>query len=276
MKEFELPMLEYFSIERAVRFINSGCEVGDLLHWAEMGAYKLSHEFISGEEVFAYIEFDGNIRDVAEKIFNTGQCNDYHINVSEFSIIATAEFEYCETIEDVAAELTKYGDSPRVKAYLKGVWDIEEFSVNRNNVKPYQRLKFSPMGTVYINALASANDELSLSESELLISKKSVSLILGEENKRRELTLNRKAPYFIAKDDASSKEELSLTVANNRAALIKALLAIHYGDDVANSPRKFIENKDSEICKDFNLRGIALPSGKTVAEWLKDADIDFL
>lgn len=71
-------------------------------------------------------------------------------------------------------------------------------------------------------------------------------------------------------------EEISRTVANNRSSMIKALLAIHYGEDVANSPRKFIENKDSEICKDFELKGIKLPSGKIVSEWLRDVEIDYV
>ena len=73
----------------------------------------------------------------------------------------------------------------------------------------------------------------------------------------------------------SVNNSVSRTIGNNQAALIKALIAIHYGEDVANSPRKFIENKDSEICKDFNLKGMKIPSGKRVSDWLKNVDIDF-
>ncbi|MER2978877.1 hypothetical protein [Serratia bockelmannii] len=275
MKEFELPALEYCSLERAVRYIGSGCEVGDFLHWAEVGAIHLSHEFGNGEEINAYIEFESDIIDVATKIFNTGQCDDYYINLSEFSIIATSEFEDCQSIEDVVGELTKYSDKPIVKGILRGVWDIQSFTVNNNSVAPYQRLVFSPMGEVYVNAIASINNEIGYAMNDFLVSKKAIALILGDDNKPRELSIKRKVPYLLTKDIAGNKEDISITIANNRASMIKALLAIHYGDDVANSPRKFIESRDSEICKDFNLKGIELPSGKTVASWLKDADIDF-
>ena len=43
MKDFDLPILEYCSLERAARFIGSGCEVEDILHWAEIGAINLSY-----------------------------------------------------------------------------------------------------------------------------------------------------------------------------------------------------------------------------------------
>lgn len=73
-----------------------------------------------------------------------------------------------------------------------------------------------------------------------------------------------------------SSKAPSHTIAKNQASLIKALLYIHYGEDVANKPRAFFENKDSEIAVDFQLKGIDIPSGKTVAGWIKDVDIDFL
>lgn len=275
MKDFELPALEYCTLERATRFIGAGCEVEDLLHWAEIGAINLSHEFGRDDSMLGYIEFDGTLMDVANKIFNSEQRHDYYINVSEFSIIATSDFECCETVEQVAEVLTKYGDKPRVKAHLKGVWNISSFIVNRDFTAPYVKLCFSPLGDVDINCNASVNDESSFSEKDLLVSIEAISVILGDECKVRKLTVGRKKVYEMGNRTTVSKEEVSKTIANNRASMIKALLAIHYGDDVAESPRKFIESKDSEICKDFQLRGIALPSGKTIADWLKDADIDF-
>ncbi len=72
------------------------------------------------------------------------------------------------------------------------------------------------------------------------------------------------------------EKNVSQTVASNQSQMIKALLYIHYGEEVANKPRKFFDDNESEVCKDFQLRGMGIPSGKTVAAWLKDVDINFM
>ncbi|MEM7927629.1 hypothetical protein Q4R04_17780, partial [Morganella morganii] len=64
----------------------------------------------------------------------------------------------------------------------------------------------------------------------------------------------------------------SNNVKNN---FIKSLLHIHYGDDVAENPRRFMDNKDSEISNDFRNQKITPPSGKAVQEWLKFTEIPF-
>ncbi|WP_413499152.1 hypothetical protein [Buttiauxella gaviniae] len=275
MMDFKLPALEYCSLDRGARFIGADCEVEDLIHWAAVGSIKLSHEFGKDEHLRAFIEFEGDLIDVASKILNSGQHSDYYINVSEYSIIATADFEECETIDEIVAVLTKYGDKPRVKAFLKGVWNISSFINDHALVAPYRMLEFSPLGNTCIECNASVDSESSFSETDLLVSREAISIILGGDDEPRKLNSLRDKPYLLVNEVKKTKEDISSTVANNRASMIKALLAIHYGEDVANSPRKFIENKDSEICKDFDMKGISLPAGKTIAEWLKDADIDF-
>lgn len=55
-----------------------------------------------------------------------------------------------------------------------------------------------------------------------------------------------------------------------QARFIYDLLAIQYGQDVADNPRRFIDNPDSEIAKDFNDKA-KLPSGRSVERWLKKA-----
>ncbi len=53
------------------------------------------------------------------------------------------------------------------------------------------------------------------------------------------------------------------------------MLYIHYGSDVADNPRTFFDSLNSEIKRDFDIKGIDLPSGKTIANWLKGVDIKF-
>lgn len=106
MKDFDLPILEYCSLERAARFIGSGCEVEDILHWAEIGAINLSYKFKGTEEYSAFVKFFGDMGNIATQIFNTGQLDDYHINLSPFSVIATNDFCECTSIDDVLSVLT--------------------------------------------------------------------------------------------------------------------------------------------------------------------------
>lgn len=275
MKEFNLPALEYCSLERATRFIGDGCEVEDLLHWAEIGAINLSYK-ITGSVGGAYVYFDGMNIDVAKYILNFIEFSHcVYIPVSDNSTIVSTDFRGCTTIDDAVSSLTSAGDKPVITGYIKGIWDISKYTINNKLSSPYTELTFSPLGNSYLKCNATLkNHELGLSLSDLLISKQAISIILGGDNKLRHLPMISDASRLLEKERTVNKESISNTVANNRASLIKALLAIHYGNDVADNPRKFIDNKDSEICKDFQLKGINLPSGKTVMEWLKDAEID--
>ncbi|EAS0613651.1 hypothetical protein INA60_002650 [Salmonella enterica] len=274
MKEFNLPALEYCSLERATRFIGAGCEVEDLLHWAEIGAINLSYKITSS--VNAYVYFDDININVAKYILNFIESDHYtYIPISDNSTILSTDFRHCATIDDVVSSLTEVSDKPVIKAYIKGIWDISKYTINNKLSSPYTELAFSPLGNSYLKCNAILNNpEFGISLSDLLISKKAISIILGSDNKLRTMPMISDASRLLEKEKLDNKKDISNTVANNRASLIKSLLAVHYGDDVANNPRKFIENKDSEICKDFQLKGIRLPSGKTVAEWLKDAEID--
>ena len=70
-------------------------------------------------------------------------------------------------------------------------------------------------------------------------------------------------------------EAHSTKTINKRAQFIKSLLRIHYGNEVAESPRRFLERKDSDVSKDFKDLNIIAPSGKAVQEWVKGVDIPF-
>lgn len=64
---------------------------------------------------------------------------------------------------------------------------------------------------------------------------------------------------------------------NSQAKFIKSLLQIHYGADVANSPRQHLERKSSGsglILADFESKGLKAPSGVVVDKWLKFIDVE--
>lgn len=83
--------------------------------------------------------------------------------------------------------------------------------------------------------------------------------------------------YPISKQDIyitlNEMEKISKKIDGNdltqkQSRFIYDLLAIHYGNDVAENPRRFIDDPNSEISKDFSLKG-DLPSGRSVERWLK-------
>lgn len=64
---------------------------------------------------------------------------------------------------------------------------------------------------------------------------------------------------------------------------LKALIYIHFGEEVANSPRKHIfddsscSGKNNIIGKEFEKNGIQINvSGKTLHEWFDNLDIEFI
>lgn len=55
---------------------------------------------------------------------------------------------------------------------------------------------------------------------------------------------------------------------NQRNQFIRDLLTIYYGTGVDEKIRSLLDNKDSEIRRDFETKGLTPPSGKTVDKWL--------
>ncbi|HBL7133889.1 TPA: hypothetical protein LSW83_004075 [Serratia marcescens] len=267
--EFELPALEYCSLDRAARLIGSGCETQDLLHWAEIGAINLSKKFNGGGEKFSVI-FDSDVSKIANFFMTSIEHNDFHFNLSKYSVIATSDLEGCGSVDDIIGVLTKYSELPRVTGYLYGVWEINDFWIDKKRKDSLVIKKMSPLGDINsLNAIARCPDDNDFSEEGLLISKPNIEKIIGRKLNSL-ISDGIKGAVNIKNDDEGGSR-----VIYNRAALIKALIAIHYGADLAEKPRAFFDNKDSEIRKDFESKGITLPSGKTIEGWLSGVDINF-
>lgn len=56
---------------------------------------------------------------------------------------------------------------------------------------------------------------------------------------------------------------------NLQIEFIRNLLLLKYGDKAIDNPRNFIENKRSELVKEFQLNALKYPSGKILESWLK-------
>lgn len=261
MKEFELPALEYCSLERASRYL--GCEVQDLLHWAELRAIPMMVRFKDNVDGRARLSFSDKVDlyrelnsiDPGNGEFQPSALSSFFLSPDDFS-----DYEFEGIIKPVH-NMIEFN----LECRLGGIWEIVNFNLDNNGVdfsllKPF-RNRCEWLDTAFYWNGSDFNI------NQLLISKESLEIISGVAQKR----LRSIANY----EDAIPQEygeESNQKTKNYRAMFIKRLLQVCYGDDVANNPRKFIENPRSEISIAFGKHGIQLPSGKAIENWLKDVD----
>ncbi|KAB8310549.1 hypothetical protein EH228_10575 [Erwinia endophytica] len=77
-------------------------------------------------------------------------------------------------------------------------------------------------------------------------------------------------------DPSAEYKPVSAKTINYLATALKAFIHIHYGADVAENLRKYLEDPTSEIRKDFADKEIKAPGGKALAGHLKDILIEVL
>ncbi|HBR5479340.1 TPA: hypothetical protein L9Y92_001653 [Klebsiella pneumoniae] len=123
------------------------------------------------------------------------------------------------------------------------------------------------IGAAYIEPDEEYVEELTLSNAM-----KRLFITDTEVNRLLESSESQISPSLPEVNKKSSSK-----TANSQAKFIKSLLQIHYGADVANSPRQHLERKSSgsgTILADFEDRGLKAPSGVVVDKWLKFIDVD--
>ncbi|MGI3398292.1 hypothetical protein [Providencia stuartii] len=135
--------------------------------------------------------------------------------------------------------------------------------------------RFNENYDFYISLDKYKDKNFQMGENNIWISRETVSLLINSNFDLDKLEENKK--INIKKESSSNvkDESISQKSINTRTQFIKSLLYIHYGNDVAESPRRFMEGKDSVILDDFKNKGIIPPSGKAVQDWLKFTEIPF-
>lgn len=264
MKDFYLPALEYCSLERACRLL--GCELDDLLHWAELRAFPLMIKFTHKVSCDARIMFSDSI-DLYKNLraIDPGD-GDFHLSqLSSFSLLPDdyEDYEFEGTINPVH-NMIEF----ELECNLNGLWELSNFSVDGDvvdftSVKPF-RNKCDWVST------ARYWEGEKFKVSDLYISRESIEIITG---------IKQRVLASIANFETDNKsivivEDVNPKTRNYRAAFIKSMLYVCYGVEAAENPRKFFDNPRSKIKMDFEKAGISLPSGKAIDNWLKDIDIN--
>ncbi|HCF8657742.1 hypothetical protein [Atlantibacter hermannii] len=263
MKDFDLPALEYCTLERACRLL--GCELDDILHWAEIRAIPLMVKFTNKKSCAARIYFRDNIdlhkslRDIdpGDGDFLLSQFCSFSLTPDDYD-----DYEFNGEINPVH-DMIEYA----LECNLSGFWELFNFSIEGDNVdftsvRPF-RCKHEWVGH------ARYWDGSEFFISDLFISRESIELISGIKQRALLSLAN-----FEDEKPRSLIEENNPKTMNYRAMFIKSLLYVCYGEEAAESPRKFLDNPRSKIKIDFESKGLRIPSGKSIEAWLKDIDID--
>ncbi|MCX9058832.1 hypothetical protein NLN90_22730 [Citrobacter portucalensis] len=264
MKDFDLPALEYCSLDRASRLL--GCELGDLLHWAELSAIPLMIKFTHKVSSDARIMFSDNIdlykclRDIdpGDGDFHVSQLCSFSLSPDDYE-----DYEFEETINPVH-NMIEF----ELECKLHGLWELFNFSIEDDVVK-FTALKPFRNQCNWVS-IARYWDGTEFTVSDLYISRESIEVITG---------IKQRVLLSIANFESEYKpvvmvEDINPKTRNYRAAFIKSLLYVCYGKEVADNPRKFFDNPRSKIKIDFDKAGISLPSGKAIDNWLKDIDLN--
>lgn len=265
MKDFELPALEYCTLERACRLL--GCELDDILHWAELSAIQLMVKFTHEVESNARITFSDSV-DLYKclRSIDPGD-GDFHLSpLSSFCLSADdyGDYEYEGVINPIHS-MIEY----ELECRLSGFWELISFSqedglVRVTLLKPF-RNKYEWMHD------ARYWEGSDFSVSDLYISRESIEIISGIKLR----VLSSLANFECDGRPSSISEDGNQKTRNYRAMFIKSLLHVCYGKDAADNPRKFLDNPRSKIRMDFEKESISIPSGRAIEGWLKDIDINY-
>lgn len=265
--------LNYYSITRAAKLLE--CEIDDIIHlwingyvglYVELKNIKTKLERYERKEPIERILDTNPYQDISKKMparwFIPEKCVD---------TIDTKNSNYVLNIYDGTA----FGLWQIIPTLFTMFIDKKIYLFNEYNKKKLSNPTCAAMiAGDYHKGLGYdfiVNDGIiELNKLDLVILKSDFLNIKNNSNGSEFLDKNKMEMIVPFSEDTISYKSL-----NTRTSFIKSLLFIHYGKDVSDSPRKFMESNDSEILNDFKSKGIKPPSGKTVQSWLEIVDIPF-
>lgn len=267
-----IPIPEYCTLARASALL--GCEISDLIHFGEIGAITICIKVPKSTKALVHV-------------FKRDEETVYDI---ESSWCAGGRLSEFVTIDDPLENLeADYEHEFRVPAFISGIWGLLKCS-NLGDV--YQEIPCEEMVVLtatdrpFIAILNMPDEEWGV--DEIIKTEPENMYILGSDIEKLINNSGKRFPcrFNEAQDELPSIKPTGEIISNNedllspktirtRTQFIKSLLYIHYGYDVAENPRRFMDNNDSEISTDFRNKEITPPSGKTVQDWINFTEIPF-
>ncbi|WP_241622500.1 hypothetical protein [Rosenbergiella australiborealis] len=275
-----LPLRKYYPLSKAALELN--CGVDDLLHFAAIGVLQLcvhinikrdkgDTAYVSAslsDDLFEQLNCDWNERGLtyitdmnnieessSYRSFMLHEADDnddpdglienargwFGINYTELS---SPEFEITQAANVVSLTMLR-----------------EHFNLKHDKNTPNTE-GYSPSIIFFDRERLFSIDDFAITRSELELLRNGGMPILNSMFGNE----------LITQEKISKK--VGMKTINSQGAFIKSLLYLMYSDqDMLDSPRKFIDDPESEIVKDFDSKRLKLPAGKTIEAWLKTCDL---
>lgn len=259
-----LPERLFYTLEQAAKVIN--CTVEDLLYFGYakvcqfcfiLSDYDIDLSVISTTRILSNLTFEeyARYRYITPYTYLEENTRD-HIEAGEIYIDGLLAISPLDTEILYKNFINKKSNDIEISTALipRVTRDVI------NNTKDYDVMQ------IYFSK------DLSLNLTQLFITNYEMELL---KNGGRNIELD---AYFGGLNKYNSKAnylktnniiKIDNTPTNLQIEFIRNLLFIKYGEDAINNPRKFIENKKSELVKEFQLNDLKYPSGKILESWLK-------
>ncbi|ECZ8440854.1 hypothetical protein F8670_04915 [Salmonella enterica] len=249
MSDFVVPQLPFLDLPRAVETIRAAggwlhCEERDLITLWQGESIELCFsvpDWIASDEV----EYPGNGRNVL-------------LSVEYGSFMrwwAEEPYSWPPPPNEVTMQFRSYGTTDPYREMKLSAWADMRLSPD------YQPVDDS--GERLANALRAM-----YSEKALVIPRAELVKAIG--------IFTSTLPDDVRESCAAAGKTESQKSVNYLARQLKALICIHYGADVADKLKKYLDDPDSEIRKDFASKGLKAPGGKALQRHLENVDVETL
>ncbi|EDY5733317.1 hypothetical protein GQ105_002078 [Salmonella enterica] len=249
MSDFVVPQLPFLDLPRAVETIRAAggwlhCEERDLITLWKSGSIELC---FSVPDWIAY----------ADMAF-PGKGSDVLLSVEYDSFMrwwAEEPYSWPPPPNEVTMQFRSYGTTDPYREMKLSAWADMRLSPD------YQPVDDSGEGLANALRAMYSSNALVIPRAELV---KAIGIFTS--------TL----PDDVRESCAAAGKTESQKSVNYLARQLKALICIHYGADVADKLKKYLDDPDSEIRKDFASKGLKAPGGKALQRHLENVDVETL
>ncbi|EAQ4297204.1 hypothetical protein PXU46_002455 [Salmonella enterica] len=249
MSDFVVPQLPFLDLPRAVETIRAAggwlhCEERDLITLWKSGSIELCFS-VPDWIACADMDFPGKGSDVL-------------LSVEYGSFMrwwAEEPYSWPPPPNEVTMQFRSYGTTDPYREMKLSAWADMRLSPD------YQPVDDSGEGLANALRAMYSSNALVIPRAELV---KAIGIFTS--------TL----PDDVRESCAAAGKTESQKSVNYLARQLKALICIHYGADVADKLKKYLDDPDSEIRKDFASKGLKAPGGKALQRHLENVDVETL
>ncbi|HHQ6573144.1 TPA: hypothetical protein ACSTLY_000286 [Serratia fonticola] len=266
-----IPIPEYCTLERAAKLID--CEVSDLIHFGEIGAITICIKVPKSTKAMLHVfKNDESTMSDIEAEWAGGDIYSQFVTIDE-------------PTEHMKEDRSMY----KLPAFISGVWGLFKCSEFGNVFTEIPCDEMVVLKAVDSNILAflefpgkewGVDEKITTLPTDMLVLGQDLETLIKNAGSRVPCRWNEFEKTFDIKASGKvincNEDTLSPKTINSRAQFIKALLCSTYSKDLADNPRKYLDDPNSEINVDFRNKGLKIPSGRTVQSWLSMVDIPFI